>query len=68
MEQEEQLAEEQVEDQEAVEVREDVGVILKPAMDRVKSSLLRQSRSQLFPTSKPEYVLSIYNVIMLTCS
>ena len=38
---------------------EDVEVILKPAMVRVKSSLLRQSRSQLFPTSKPEYVLFI---------
>jgi hypothetical protein len=68
MEQEEQLAEEQVEDQEAVEVREDVGVILKPAMVRAKSSLHRQSRFRLFPISKLEYVLSIYNVIMLTCS
>jgi hypothetical protein len=49
-------------------VREDVEVILKPAMVRAKSSLHRQSRFRLFPISKLEYVLSIYNVIMLTCS
>jgi hypothetical protein len=68
MEQEEQLEEEQVEDQEVVEVRGDVEVILKPAMVRVKSNLVRQSRSRLFPISKLGYVLSIDGVIMLTRS
>jgi hypothetical protein len=68
MEQEEQLEEEQVEDQEAVVVPEDVEVTPKPAMVRVKSNLVRQSRSRLFPISKLGYVLSIDGVILLTCS
>jgi len=68
MEQEEQLEEEQVEDQEALEVREDVEVILKLATVRAKYNLHRQSRSQLFPISKLGYVMSIDGVIMLTCS
>lgn len=49
-------------------MREDVEVILKPAMVRVKSSLLRQSRSQLFPISKLEYVIHIDAAIKLTGS
>ena len=57
MEQEEQPEEVQVEDQGAVEVREDVEVTLKPAMVRVKSNLARRSPSQLFPTLKLEYVI-----------
>jgi len=68
MEQEEQLEEELVEDQEAVEVREDVEVILKLAMVRVKYNLHRQSRSQLFPISKLEYVIHIAAAIELTVS
>ena len=62
MEQEEQQEEEQVEDQEEVEVPEDVEVTLRPAMVRVKSNLARQSPSQLFPTSRLEYVLFVERV------
>jgi hypothetical protein len=68
MEQEEQPEEEQVEDQEAVEVHEDVEVIPKLATVRVQSNLHRQSRSQLFPISKLEYVIHIDAAIKLTGS
>ena len=66
--QEEQLEEEQVEDQEAVEVREDVEVIPKLATVRIKSNLHRQSLSQLFPTSKLGYVIHMDVATELTDS